>query len=500
MSVIYLPPGVDREWLAPLTEIEKHRGEWVPSYTVDGEFRRLITRQSPAMFALVYLSSQLRSRQTGDRTSLARLHLEIAHRARAWKRPGPVRHAVLGPRKGAKTTWGGICATWALAHEWRDVALVLSDSTEQIRLLMGAVRTPLAENAWLQADYPYLQPWAGAKGRQDTAFTYVSRGGRTFAGRSIRQRTLGFKVNDLLPDLLILDDPEPEGANYTATAQTRLLDLLQHKIWPMNEQAAVLWLGTTTRYDSLAHQLARAARGQAIADWIADERFAPYVESALWRDQDGQVHSFWPERYSVEYLTSIKHTTNYRLNFALDPARPGGRHWTRSTFRYTTERAEELTLFIDPATTVTESADFTAFVVAGRVGDGVVIEYARAWRLRSTEIRQRAAMICQLNPRITRCAIEANKADDWAMDVLEPVDLRTQHRVPIAAGIRAGTYRVAGSKKGRIAKLLAEYERPRVWHAEGLPELEDQAQDYPDVDHDDLLDVTAALVAELLST
>lgn len=498
----HLPPGIDRaELFAPLVEVVRYRNEWVPRWQVDGAFRRDITRWNPARFALIYLPHHLRSPETGMRHSLARLHLDLARWARRWARPGGSRHAVVAPRYSAKSTWDLVInPLWSLAHGHRRLVLGVGDSIEQIRPHLGTVRMELAGNAMLRQDYPDLIP-VRRTGAQDTTSTVTARGGATMAVRSIGGRMLGLKVGNDRPDVIVIDDPEPDGAGYTDRARRRRLETIRNTVLPMNPDAAVVLQGTVVRHGSIMHDVVLAAGGGKPADWIAEEQFACHHYPAITVGPGGREMSFWEQRYGLAWLLAQRHKHSYALNLDGRPPLPGGRHWTRESFRYGRRPVRELLMVIDPATTVTDDSDYTAYVIGGLADDGVAqVEYARAFKLTSTQIRERAAMLCQRNPRIRLVLLERNVAADWALDVLEPVDVHTRQRVRLAPGVRVDAYTSSTSKNGRIATLLDDYESDGVRHGDRdcARELEDQGQRWPEVEHDDLLDACAALVDRLL--
>jgi len=498
---LHLPEGYDREaLLGPLTEVVRHRGDWVPRWKVDGQYRREITVHSPARFALIYLPHQLRSRETGMRYSLARLHLDLARRARRWARAGGFRDAVVAPRFSAKSTWDLVInPMWALAHQHRRLVLGVGDSVEQIRPHLGTWRAELADNALLRQDFPHLIP-ARRPGVQDTASTVTTRDGCTFAVRSLGSRTRGLKIGSDRPDVIVIDDPEPDGADYSDRARARRLEIIRNTLLPMNEQAAVVLQGTVVRYGAIMHDVVRAAGGEQV-DWIAEEGFACHHYPAIVAGPDGAERSFWEQRYALAWLLGQRHLHSYALNFDGRPPAPGGRHFRADSFAYGRRPVRELVMFIDTAPTVTDASDYTAYVVGGLADDGrVQLEYARAWRLTSTQIRERAQALCATDDRIRTVYLERNVAHDWARGVLEPIDLRTREPVRLAPGVRVETYLSAGSKNGRIAVLLDDVERGdvRLGDRDCCRELVAQAQRWPDVDHDDLIDAGAALVDRLL--
>jgi hypothetical protein len=512
-----VPPTVDRDaLLEPWGSVLPRRGGGY-DYAVDasGDFRRAITRNSPVRFALVYLGRHLRSSETRGIPSLAEHHIALGRIGRSWREPGRHRDIVVAPRYGAKSTWMVILTLWALAHGHRRFALWISDSAGQAELHLATLRQELETNVLLRSDFPdLLPPPRGARGARDTQATYTARGGAVVAVRGADTRALGLKLGRSRPDLIVLDDLEPDASNYSANARRKRLDTVLHAILPMNEQAAVLWLGTVVMYDSILHAAVRSVtephgRDGVPEPWLGDEGFTVHHVPPVVVSENGERRSFWPERYPLDYLDSIAHTLNYALNFACRPPLPGGHHWTDKTFRRGRHPVGPLVLQVDPATTVGPRSDFSAIVVGGKIlhdgitvrpGDPVLgavsIEYAEQVRLTPAKLATRVRVLLTQNPRIrTVRVLNTGQGQTWA-DIF--TDLPGGVRLELVADSRSSSgVKGAPSKDLKFAGLLGAYEAELVWHAEYFPELEDQLRRWPEVDHDDLGDCTAELVAHL---
>jgi hypothetical protein len=472
------------------------------------DYRRAMTRDSPVRFALVYLGHHLRSPETGGAHSLAEHHLDMARIGRSWCTPGRHRDIVVAPRYGAKSTWMVALTLWALCHGWRRFALWISDSAGQVELHLATLRRELETNALLRTDFPdMLPPPRGRRGARDSQDTYTASGGSVIAVRGIDTRTLGMKLGTSRPDLICLDDLEPDASNYSVAARRKRLGTVLHSVLPMNEQAAVLWTGTVTMYGSILHAAVQAVVGEGEPEpWIADEGFRVHYVPALVVDPaTGGRRSFWPERYSAAYLESIRHTLNYALNFACRPPLPGGHHWTDRTFRHGQHQVTGLVMQVDPAPTATPTSDYSAIVVGGRITDpqaagvpagSVSLEYAEQVRLTPARLAERVRQLLRRNPRVRLVRVAATGGSETWRQVFS--ELPAGVRLELHTDMRASSgARGAPSKDLKFAGLLERYERETVWHAERFPELEDQLRRWPDVDHDDLGDATAELVAHL---
>lgn len=497
---IILPPGVDRRRLfAPFTVTEQRDGQWRAAVDVNPEFRRAITRYSPLRFALIYFPHLLRSPETGDRMSLAAHHIAMARSAASWAGHGQQRDAWVAPRGAAKTTWWAILIMWALSHGHRRLALVLSDSSDQARLPMATIRREVTSNALWLSDFPDMAPpRAGARGHRDSQDNYTSAGGAIIAVRGMNAAKLGLNIGGARPDLIVLDDIEPDASNYSTEARAKRLATMLNAVLPMNEQAAVVLSGTVTMYGSIMHAVVRHARGiRPIESWIDDEGFRVHYVPAIVVGDDGTETSFWEQRYTLVYLDSIRHTLNYALNFDGWPPLPGGHHWRQETFRYGAIPAgTPLVLQLDPAPTAGPSSDMTGMVVGGlRAGHTakpvVVVLHASAFRLTPGKIAGRVEEHLRRHPDIRLVRVEGNQGSELWRGVLEPVCRRHGVELDIHP---SGTM----DKIDRVARALHFTELGQVEHDRRLPVVETDLIRWPELEHDDLVDAYAHLVRYFL--
>lgn len=516
--LIQLPRAVDREGLlGPLSAGQMVRGDWVPLYTVDADYRRRITRRNPLRFALVYLPHALRGTNTRGVMSISRLHADMARAALRWTDDSrPWRDAWVAPRGAAKSTWAClVLPLWALAHGWRRFALLYSDTGDQIRVHMGDIRRELDGNDLLRQDFPGLIPDRRTRGTTDTAMTVVGRDGVAIAARGMDAKTLGIKISNTRPDLIVLDDVEPAEGQYSDRARAVRLDTITNVVLPMNPRAAVQLTGTVTRWGSIAHAVVRAAIGDGPPEpWITGTgfrpRYYPAVLPADWSPSGRLVaeidrsasaggvanaeRSLWPAAWPLhEFLIPLRENEpgNYALNYLGQPPEPGGEHWTARSFRYRKLRSTGDIVHVDPAVTIAPDRDETAVAVLGNaIGPtGVaVLHYVRGRRVTGSQLRTWLVRLLRENPHITTVVLEENAGGDWAEILLRP---RQDGRDPWPAGVRLVLYKAWEPKRDRFHTLEGRYERTEIVHAEMFPELERQMIRYPHVPHDDLMDTVA---------
>jgi phage terminase large subunit-like protein len=501
---IQVPRSLDRErLLSPLAVGEWAGDRWEPLYTLDGGYRRRITRRSPLRFALVYLSRHLASDETGGVLSFSPMHVDMARAALTWNVVGGVRDAWIAPRGGTKSTWMLILVLWALAHRHRWFALLYSDTTDQIKIQMGDIRLELETNERLQLDFPHLIPARTGRRTTDSALTVIGRGGSAIAARGMDARSLGIKVAGNRPDLIWLDDLEPDEANYSDEARRKRLATIGQVILPMNERAAVAWSGTVTRYGSLLHAMVQSAAGVDDPEpWIAGAGWRVHHYPALTQSFAGETESersIWPARWKTAWLQDLRERepSNFLLNYQGTPLPPGGEHWSSRSFRYRAWPVARRIVHVDPAVTVSERSDETAVCVvgdiAGRPGHHVV-EYCRGRRVTGSGLRTWLVRLLRENPDIVTVVLEENAGGDWSETLTRP---RVDGIDPWPAGVRLVLYRASEAKRDRLHTLEGRYERAEIWHTRVLPDLERQMIRYPHVAHDDLVDTIAGGVAYL---
>lgn len=481
-----------------------------PCHACGGCFRREVTRHNPTAFAVTYLShlfARYPDAHGRPQWSFCPLHLDMAEIGTAWSVPGPHRDVVVGPRDSAKSIWWIVLAVWALAHGHRRYLLAFSYTREQIVQQLGDVRAAL-ESAALLADFPELGPRKG-RGSRNTMH-YVTLSGATVMGRALGQTVLGARApGGIRPDLLILDDAEPDEVDHSPKVKAGLLDKLTRTILPMNTDAAVLIVGTTTMPGGLTHDAVRVLRGRpgVLPDrgqWIARHGFRPHHHPAILDEGTPMERSLWPQKWALDLLQRLRAADpwGFALNYRCNPRSEAAlRLWTPEAYRYArglpiAARA----LSIDGAVTRKATSDLTAIIVGGQPTDPrkVVIEHAEQGRITGLELRERIWAYAELYPKSLRTVlIEVNQGGDRWREVLEPFP-------PTIADVIE--YTVGGGKRHRIEGLHRNYDRGAVLHATRLPELEDQQCAWQPSGSgsapgcaDDLLDAASALVRHFLT-
>jgi len=463
-------------------------------------YRVALTRDDPLAFALVYLRRHLVG-VTGEVT-LSDAHLRWIEHATQWVdspvvEPASDRTAEVAPRETGKSTWWFlILPLWAAAHGHISFAAAFADTTDQAEGHLASFKAELDENQILRADFPKLcAPKTRGRGTVagDRVSFYHAASGFVFAARGIDSGSLGLKVGDKRPDLIILDDIEPDESRYSAKLALKRLGTLRDAILPLNIYAHVVMVGTVTMAGSIIHQLVQHANGVKETDdtaWIREERITPHHYPAIVTDDEGEPRSIWPGKWTLAFLNSIKHTRTYAKNYANDPLGRDGDYWTSDDFTRLAELAgvTRVLVSVDPNVTQKASSDFTGIAVVGwspSLNKCVVLEARRVKKAPDALRLDVLATIERTGAGLV--LVETNQGGDlwlkifWGM----PVNVKTKHQ--------------SEKKEIRAADVLNHYQRGRVVHVPGLDDLEGEMVAFPLAPNDDLVDAVGTGVRYFLT-
>jgi hypothetical protein len=459
--------------------------------------------KDPVAFALIYLRGHLRGDATGGQVTFSEAHYEWCRLAERWKAPAAEpqedRHAFIAPRGCGKSTWWFlILPLWAAANGYVRFAAAFAHSATQAEVHLQTLKRELDTNALLRADYPDLCAPRDGRAGVDTESMYQARSGFVFAAKGIDSATLGMKVGETRPDLLILDDVEPDEKSYSPLLAEKRLGTIQDAILQLNIYARVIMVGTVTMPDSIMHQCVKAAAGTETAQWITDERITPHHHRAIVAQADGTERSLWPEKWSLEYLTSIRHTRSYAKNYDNDPLAAGGDYWAAEDFTYEELACTRWLLSIDPSTTTGQRSDMCGLAVIGWKperspvvpGGRCMVEYAAEVMLVGEALREHVLRLLGRYPRIKLVVVESNQGGEHWHAIL--------HHMP--PGVKVVIVHNSEPKEVRAEWLLGQYQLrpPGVVHARKLVRCEERMVSFPKGQYDDIVDAVGTGVRRFL--
>lgn len=465
--------------------------------------RRAICQDDPVAFARIYLRDHLVTEETGNRVTFSPVHYEWAGLARGWTaglsdQPEADRHAFIAPRGMGKSTWWFlVLPLWGAAYGHVQFAAAFAHAATQAETHLRTFKHELDNNMLLRHDFPDLcTPRRKVSGHTvaDSAGMLIMRNGFVFAARGIDAASLGMKVGKRRPDLLILDDVEPDEASYSGDQAVKRLGTILDAVLPLNIYARVVMVGTVTMPGSIMHQLVKSAAGRLEGDdgaWIAEAKIQAHHHLPITYTDDGGERSAWPEKWPLEWLQSIRHTRQYAKNYANDPMAREGLYWLREDFRVGELPGITRTLLaVDPAVTRSKTSDFTGLVVVSYSPSAgkCLIRAAYGVRLTGTPLRQFVTtQIISRYPEIQLIYVETNQGGDlWA---------ETFGSIP---GVRYRHHTATVSKEIRFAANLAFWQRGRVLLESELPRLMEEAIAFPNGAYDDVIDAAVAGVDRFL--
>jgi hypothetical protein len=460
--------------------------------------RRALTRNDPLAFALVYLRGHMASPETDGQVTVSEFHLAVCRAALGWRdrthAPRAARDAWVAPRGVGKSTWGFlILPLWALAHGWRTFVIAFADSGPQATQHLASLKHELDVNDLLRRDYPELcrpqireRTGASVADRQEV---YIAASGAAFMAKGIDGSTLGAKIENRRPDLILFDDIEPDESNYSEYQKRKRLSTILDAVLPMNLYAVVWFLGTTVMPDSIIHDLVRQVTDTEPPEWPRTERIRVHYFPAIVTADDGTERSIWPGMWALDFLQSMRGTQSFSKNFENDPMGYDGIYWTQSDFRYgLVDAATRTGLWVDPATTSKERSDFTGMAVVSFSPSEkkCVILDAVGVRLPAKGLRARIIQFLEEYPDIQAVFVEVNQGGDLWKDAF--------HDLPVKVILHT----VSESKEVRFARGLNYWQRGRVLHSRRLHVLERQAVVFPNGVNDDVIDAGNAGVLHFL--
>lgn len=459
-----------------------------PRMLASAEGRRLLTRLDPLAFNLLYLPHHLRGPETGGQVSFSQFHLDMYDEARTWLRPpqSPAEHrtAYVAPRGAGKSTTGFLgLPMWCAAHLHIDFIAAFAHAGDQAEKHLMTFKSELDRNELLRFDYPELcAPMKRPGGVQvsDNRGMLMAGNGFVFVAKGIDSGSLGMKIGERRPRLLLLDDIEPDESSYSLYQKEKRLTTVRDAVFPLNIFARVLMLGTTTMHSSVMHDVVRQATDPGnCPEWVAEENIRTRYYPAIITRDDGSEASLWPEKWPLDYLQSIRHTRSYAKNYLNRPVSADGAYWTPDHFHYDVPPAiTRRILSVDPAVTTRTQSDYTGLAVIGYdpTTQRAVVEHAAQVKLSPGALRAHILKLLNRHPGIKAVLLEDNQGKDLWPEILSPLPVKLL-RVHQTA-----------KKEVRASKVLDYYDSRWVAHDGPQPAFEEQALVFPNGANDDVVD------------
>lgn len=471
------------------------------------EGRRVLTRLDPLLFGIIY-GRDIITGPDGS-ISFSDLHLELCRGAlENWIFPRGLkedRHVFVAPRGCGKSSWAfKLIPMWAAAHGHKKFIAAFSSSATQSQTHLLGFKRLLDSSPLLQEDYPELcSPARRPNGNSiaDSQEMYYAESGFTIAAKGLDSGVLGLvNPENERPDVLLMDDVEPDESNYTPYLANKRLVTILDTVLPMNLAASVVIVGTVTMPDSIIHEFVKTVvyPENQPPEWIKSEKFKVHYLKPIIDKDDGTRRSIWPGKWPLSFLLKEENTRSFKKNFLNLPLASGSEYWQVEDISYGEVSETKVLLQLDPAITSKKTSDYSAFAVVAyepgettvsRNGKLEVVKYPKCEvrdiigvRLPPEKLRDKALELIQRYPEIGALRIEVNQGGDTWKSVF--------HDMPVPVAV----HREHVPKAQRAMHLLNHYQRDRVVHRKHFAHLENQMLAFPNVHHDDLIDAVGAAV------
>lgn len=485
---------------------EKHmQGLNAETLATSPEYRRSVCARDPIRFAIIYLPNSVRDPDTGV-ISFSPVHEEWAELAKTWDKPGPKkpaanRHAFIAPRNLGKSTWWYlVLPLWWAAYGYSRFTVAFANADTQAQNHLRTFRKELDENATLREDFPELcAPKRRIRGMSDgdSAGARFCGNGFVFIAKGIDSQALGLKVGNLRPDCIVLDDLEPDAANYSPYMKRQRLTSVINAILPLNRLANVVWTGTVTMHGSCVHDMVRVAKGEQAEEleWVSETRFQVHHHSPFIEDpQTAEEASVWPGNpiFDLDEMNAIRHTAEFKLNFENDPMGALGLLWSPGDIKYADFPCDVGTyISIDPIVSKNNmKSDLTGVAVVGCAIDPTthqrkaLVKFAAGVRMTGKDLKHYVEGLLEVFPEASVLLVETNQGGTLFEELFEDLPIKVE------------PYKSTEKKEARAGRLLQLYQNrptPLVFHTEKFHQAETEMFTYPNMG-DDITDAIGGAV------
>ena len=469
------------------------------------EGRVALTKHDPLLFAYIYLRHHITNPADGSVT-VAQFHLDLVEYSKTWTgalgKPKEFRDAFIAPRQSGKTTWLFlILPMWAAAHGHKSYIAAFADSSTQAEGHLLTFKQELQVNEALRADFPDLcEPkrgqsmvgryllWNRSEIAMQNGFSFMVRGADT--------ASLGMKMGEKRPEVLLFDDIEGGESNYSALEARKRLETLTADLFALNYWARVCIIGTTTMPNSIIDQIRKVGEVQAkYGDdrdqldpdlrWVLDQNVNVHYYPAILNEGEDE-QSFWPEVWTMDSLNEMRHTRDFAKNMMNRPVSLDGGYWADDDIVVDQGDYTRTIVSVDPAVTTAKASDYTGLAVVSKGADGrVYVRHASQVKLASEALLEAVSDLCtKFDAKVVY--VESNQGGDLWKQVFSGVPAKLR------------TMRNTEKKEIRAGQAFDFYKKDKVRHAASFPMLEEQMYNFPKVKNDDILDAVVSGVLYFL--
>lgn len=288
---------------------------------------------------------------------------------------------------------------WCVCYGYKVNILLVSDTNDQAKSFIMAIKSELEENELLISDFGELSGASGAIWSQDKI---VTKNGIHIFGRGAGQKLRGSKYRNNRPDLVIVDDLENDENVETEGQRRKLYNWFTKALLPVGTPTTdYIYIGTVLHYESLLYNLLNGANFN-IWNRKKYKAVTAFSESSLWDDWEeiltdvsnpkanDEAYAFY-QQHRAEMLAGVEalwtgQSEDYYYNLMIlrcqddasfnseyqnEPIDPSTAEFLEEWFDYYTELPEIVEVFgaCDPSLGK-EKSDRGAIIWAGKDKDG----------------------------------------------------------------------------------------------------------------------------------
>lgn len=407
---------------------------------------------------------------------------------------------IIAPRGSAKSSLvaGVYVLHHLMFHNTKQKVIILSSRTQyHAVLLLQSIKDILEYSPHFRALFGYRGQHTA---RKWTNTEILFANGDAIICKGTGQQIRGLKVGNQRPTLLVVDDPEDENNTKTSEAmEGNLRWLLQSGIPSVDSHhGKVVVIGTPL------HERCMVLLLKQMKSW----RCVHYKYINI--DKDGKEYSLWPEMRSLETLHAIKEDHDnigrlsvfykeYQCEVIGDEAQLFSKkdilyyngEYENGTIKLfnddgSLQKIIDINVFmgVDPASSTSANADFTAIVAVGvdRDKNRYVLPYFRG-RVTPLVVADKVIELYnKYKPERTR--IETVGYQEMLREYVREKSM--EQGISISGLESKETPR--GAKSNRIESMQPYFKTNKIFILQTMKELEDELLLYPRSKHDDLLD------------
>jgi hypothetical protein len=402
---------------------------------------------------------------------------------------------VLAPREHAKTTCLMVFVLWCICYRMRKFIVLLSDTEDQSKLQLDAIKNEIETNELMRRVYGDLQgPYWGLEGVEtSTGIKVICKG----AGQKVR----GLKFREQRPDLVLCDDLLNDELVETEERRAKIKRWFFGALVPCVAPGGVLVVAGTLLHEAdLMQELSESSEGWTV------RRFEACALDGL----ELKEPVLWPGPWSLKrledkrqmYVEKGEASLFYREYFNRIVSNESS-PFHKEYFQYIAgQEMSDLSvrnyLTVDPAYTIKKGSDLTVFCI-------VALSPENKWYVKALisghwQIPRIVEQWFEVM-RVYKPLAVGMQTQDWDR-VFKPIMQDEMRRRNSHFGVKTlQTYspiaKGLANKEARIGRLSKYYATRSIWHVKdgiGIEALEHELLAFPYSKHDDRSDALSMMV------